>query len=200
LHPYWFRSFKSENKWNYLLVPAASFIGVWHRAAMDSLKFHPDPPCPTLLRSVGWSPLNQPYGRFRGGPTARRAACSRLLPFWTPRAERLGRHSRTKTGFSNMIGGFYRVGNSNGRWAIHTIAIKKRLSKDLPLFHDVYLSAKETWAYGKGWPSNSLNFHPGPLCPTLLCPAGGPPLKQPYGRFKGGSPAGRAPCGHLLPL
>jgi hypothetical protein len=34
----------------------------------------------------------------------------------------------------------------------------------------------------------SLKFHPGPPCPTLLRPAGGPPLKRPYGRFWGGPP------------
>jgi hypothetical protein len=46
---------------------------------------------------------------------------------------------------------------------------------------------------------DSLKFHPGPPCLTLLCPAGGPPHKQPYGCFRGGPPAGRAACGHLLP-
>jgi hypothetical protein len=33
---------------------------------------------------------------------------------------------------------------------------------------------------------DSLKFHPGLPCPTLLRPAGGPPPKQPYGRFWGG--------------
>jgi hypothetical protein len=39
---------------------------------------------------------------------------------------------------------------------------------------------------------DSLEFHPGLPCPTLQRPAGGPTLKRP--------PAGRAPCGRLLPL
>jgi hypothetical protein len=30
--------------------------------------------------------------------------------------------------------------------------------------------------------------------------AGGPPLKRPYGKFRGGLPAGWAACGCLLPL
>jgi hypothetical protein len=38
---------------------------------------------------------------------------------------------------------------------------------------------------------NSLKFHPGPPCPTLLHPAGRPPPKQPYIRFWSGPPAGR---------
>jgi hypothetical protein len=36
-------------------------------------------------------------------------------------------------------------------------------------------------------------------CPTLLCPAGGPPPKWPYGCFWGGPPSGRPAYGHLLP-
>jgi hypothetical protein len=41
---------------------------------------------------------------------------------------------------------------------------------------------------GHGLP---LKFHLGPPCPTLLCPAGGPTPKRPYGRF-GEWPACRA--------
>jgi hypothetical protein len=47
---------------------------------------------------------------------------------------------------------------------------------------------------------DSLKFHPGPPCPTLLCPAGGPSLKQPLGYFRGGQSAGRAACSRLLPF
>jgi hypothetical protein len=59
---------------------------------MDSLKFHPGPPCPTLPRPAGrlllkwlfqgWPPRND------GLPTGR-VACSRLLSLWTPHAIRL---------------------------------------------------------------------------------------------------------------
>jgi hypothetical protein len=52
-------------------------IYVWQGVAMDSLKFHPGPACPTLLR---------PAGRFGGGPPAGLVACGRLLPFWKPYA------------------------------------------------------------------------------------------------------------------
>jgi hypothetical protein len=51
-------------------------MGVWQGVAMDSLKFHPGPPFPTLLCPVG-------------GPPTRRAACGRFLLPWTPHAERL---------------------------------------------------------------------------------------------------------------
>jgi hypothetical protein len=46
---------------------------------------------------------------------------------------------------------------------------------------------------GHGLPKVSLG-------PTLLCSAGGPPLKQPYGRFRVGPPAGLVACGRLLPF
>jgi hypothetical protein len=36
-------------------------MGVWQRVGMDSLKFHPGPLCPTLLRPVGRPPLKRPY-------------------------------------------------------------------------------------------------------------------------------------------
>jgi hypothetical protein len=47
---------------------------------------------------------------------------------------------------------------------------------------------------------DSLEFHTGPPCPTLLCPVGGAPLKRPYGRFWGGPPARQVACGRLLPF
>jgi hypothetical protein len=49
-------------------------MGVWHGVVMDSLKYHPGPPCPTLLRPTGGSPLKRPYGRFRGDLPTERAA------------------------------------------------------------------------------------------------------------------------------
>jgi hypothetical protein len=61
----------------------------------------------------------------------------------------------------------------------------------------VSVPAKGVW---QGLAMDSLKFHPGPLYLTFLSPAGGPPLKRPYSRFRGGSPARQAACGHLLPL
>jgi hypothetical protein len=55
---------------------------------MDSLKFHPGPTCPTLLRPSGGPAPKRPYGCLRGGPPAERAACGRLLPLWVPHAAR----------------------------------------------------------------------------------------------------------------
>jgi hypothetical protein len=46
----------------------------------------------------------------------------------------------------------------------------------------------------QGVATDPLKFPSGTLCPTLLDPAGGPPLKRPYSRFKGGLPA----CSLLL--
>jgi hypothetical protein len=45
-----------------------------------------------------------------------------------------------------------------------------------------------------------LKFYPGPPCPPLLRPAGGPPLKRPYGRFRSGTPADGRPAAILSTL
>jgi hypothetical protein len=42
----------------------------------------------------------------------------------------------------------------------------------------------------QGVAMDSLKFRSGPPCPILLRPTGGPPLKWPYGRFKGGPSQG----------
>jgi hypothetical protein len=54
---------------------------------MDYLKFHQGPLCPTNLHPAGGPPLKRPYSHFRDG--LQPAACSRLLPTWTPQAVRL---------------------------------------------------------------------------------------------------------------
>jgi hypothetical protein len=47
---------------------------------------------------------------------------------------------------------------------------------------------------------DSLQFHLGPPCRTLLRPVGGPTLKRPYTNFWGSLPTGQAACACLLPL
>jgi hypothetical protein len=47
---------------------------------------------------------------------------------------------------------------------------------------------------------DSLKSHLDPPCPTILCPAGRPLLKRPFGGFWGGPPVRQAPCGRFLPL
>jgi hypothetical protein len=68
-------------------------MGAWQGVAMDSLKFHPGPPCPTLLCPAGGPSLKRPYGRFRGDPHAGQAACGRLLPSWIPALYAYGPHA-----------------------------------------------------------------------------------------------------------
>jgi hypothetical protein len=68
--------------------PRPTPIDVWQWVAMDSLEFHPGPPCPTLLRPAGGPPMKRPYVHFWGGPPSGRAACGRLLPLWPPHAVR----------------------------------------------------------------------------------------------------------------
>jgi hypothetical protein len=50
----------------------------------------------------------------------------------------------------------------------------------------------------QGVAMDSRQFYQGPPCLTLLCPVGGPSLKRPYSRFRGGLPAGQVACGSLL--
>jgi hypothetical protein len=38
-------------------------MSAWQRVAMESLKFHTNPPCPTLLCPAGVTLLKRPYGR-----------------------------------------------------------------------------------------------------------------------------------------
>jgi hypothetical protein len=48
---------------------------------------------------------------------------------------------------------------------------------------------------GHGLPKVS----PGPAIPYPFMPCGGPPLKRPYGHFRGGPLNGQAACGRLVP-
>jgi hypothetical protein len=45
---------------------AVSSISVWQGVTMDSVKFHPGPPCPTLLRPAGGPPQGWPACRVGG--------------------------------------------------------------------------------------------------------------------------------------
>jgi hypothetical protein len=60
-------------------------MGIWKWVEMDSPMFHPGLPCLTLLRPAGGPPLKRPYGRFRDGLPAERAApAGGLRPSSTP--------------------------------------------------------------------------------------------------------------------
>jgi hypothetical protein len=48
---------RQVRRWDLSASPPVSFIGVWQGVAIDSLKFHLGPPCPTLLRLAGGPPL-----------------------------------------------------------------------------------------------------------------------------------------------
>jgi hypothetical protein len=78
---------RDEGKAN--ATPNELTIGVWQGVAMDSLMFHPSPPCPTLVCLLDEPPLIQHYGRFRGGACAGRVTCGCLLLLWTPHVVRL---------------------------------------------------------------------------------------------------------------
>jgi hypothetical protein len=53
-----------------LIILMVLIMGVWQGLTMDSLKFHPCPPCPNLLCPAGRPPLKRCYGHFRDGPPA----------------------------------------------------------------------------------------------------------------------------------
>jgi hypothetical protein len=74
--------------------------------------------------------------------------------------------------------------------------------KNLHLFLnlDLFISSECFMSVWQGMAMDSMKYHLGPPCLTLLRPAGAPPLKQPYVHFTGSPPAGQAACGHLLPL
>jgi hypothetical protein len=61
-------------------------MGVWQGLAMDSLTFHPSPPCLALQHSAGRAPLKRPYGHFKSGSPVVWATCSHHLPLWTTHA------------------------------------------------------------------------------------------------------------------
>jgi hypothetical protein len=65
--------------------------------------------------------------------------------------------------------------------------------------HTMVLKTIEIMGIWQGEAMDSLKYYPGSLCPTLLRPAGGIPLKQLYGSFRGGPPARQVACGRLLP-
>jgi hypothetical protein len=62
---------------------AARSMGVWQGVAMDSLKFRPGPPCPTLLSLAGGRPLK----------------VKRLLLLCTPHAVRLWLEGNSSNNF-----------------------------------------------------------------------------------------------------
>jgi hypothetical protein len=72
--------------------------------------------------------------------------------------------------------------------------------RDLPALKSLQISFVCLMGVWQRVAMDSLKFHLALPCPTLLRPAGGPPLKQPYGRVRGGPPTGGSACGYLLPL
>jgi hypothetical protein len=59
-----------------ILYALSDFImGVWQGLAMDTLKFHPGPPCPSPC------PLKRPYSRFRDGMAGPSETLGSPLPY-----------------------------------------------------------------------------------------------------------------------
>jgi hypothetical protein len=52
----------------------------------------------------------------------------------------------------------------------------------------------------RGVAMDSLMFHPGLPCLTVLCPVGRPLLKRPHGHIRGDPRTGWAACDCLLPI
>jgi hypothetical protein len=83
------RSFVPKRSDNQPKWVALARMRVREGVAIDSLKFHLGLQYPTPLYFVGGPRLKPPYRHFRRGPPAKWAACSRILPLWTPHAIRL---------------------------------------------------------------------------------------------------------------
>jgi hypothetical protein len=129
-------------------------------------------PCGTHERPAGGTPMKQLYGRFRGGPPIRRAACGVRLsstPLDTPR--------RTPMGATTSL---------SPRTSLQQIMTRRpktmTLSSSSP-------ADRRVW---QGVSTDSLKFHPGLPNPST-------PPKRPISHFWDGPSAGRATCGLLLP-
>jgi hypothetical protein len=97
-------------------------------------------------------------------------------------------------------------------WAHHSCINRKR-SKRPPFFisgfhcnnltpqspYSCHGNPRSRMGVWQGVAMDSLKFHLGLPCPTLLRPVGGPPLNRQYSRLRGGPPTGQMACGHLLP-
>jgi hypothetical protein len=59
-------------------------------------------------------------------------------------------------------------------------AIKFGLESHVSIHDRVSRESAVSMSVREGVATDSLKFHPGPLCPTFLCPAAGPPQKWPY--------------------
>jgi hypothetical protein len=59
---------------------------------------------------------------------------------------------------------------------------------------------KKTKGVCQGVAMASIKYHSGPPCPTLLCLAGGLPLKRPYGLFRVALPQGGRPATVFYPF
>jgi hypothetical protein len=65
----------------------------------------------------------------------------------------------------------------------HLIDILARIFSGRSIYYEsIFILVSPSRPVREGVSTDGQNFHPGPPCPTLIRPAGGPPPKRPYGR------------------
>jgi hypothetical protein len=146
---------------------------VREEVSTDSLKFHPAPPCPTLLRPVGGPPPKRPYGCLGGvaHPQGERPAAV-FFPL----------------GYPFPYGPVKEL--SQGEVEISSGDCQRQVAKRKRGNDEGERKGRDNWSkpgmYGTGYPGGVEDgrrppalFHPAPPCPTLIRPAGGPPYKRP---------------------
>jgi hypothetical protein len=133
--------------------------------AMDSITYHPGPPCPTLLHPVGRPPLNWSYGRLWSGG---RAACGLLLPPWTPHATRVCIPSAFHDFITGQTFAHHRVlqaeGGSSQDKSCTTTLRSFSPGVSIPM---TFCQVGGRWL-PPGW-LHIMNVHPKSCCSSLFC-------------------------------
>jgi hypothetical protein len=136
-----------------------------------------------LLRPAGEWPVAvfYPFGRSyttRGTPHAVRP--TRYAPRGTPHAVRLWVSAkRFGSTFSQSFEPPLLIVRPARDWGA-LVAPQDNLLQGLQAQIISSLSSRPVW---QGVSTDSLKFHPGQLCPTLLRSTAGPPSSRPHGRF-----------------
>jgi hypothetical protein len=157
---------------------------------------------PFYALSLG-PPLKHPYSRFRGGPLTGRAACCRLVPFWTPPAVRPWKQ-QIDCGSDGIQTGRHRPNNgikrNNFTHKIVFLLMRENFEPFYPVFWKCW-RRNMSWRpdpHGVGYLRTPLRIarahHPLPL--SALWSA---TLKQSYNIFRGGCPLNGQPTAVSLP-
>jgi hypothetical protein len=159
--------------------------GVWQGVALDSLKFHPGLPCPTLLRPAGGPPLKRPHGHFSGSPPTRRVPAAFFYPFghrspyvcslhlflWIPHKVSQICLEVQKLQWGFRVDFWLEFGRNfpqNQEFA--EIRSGSRISGRMKAMPREDISRTQTWPYFMWGPKDLVRYRWGPPYPTILRP------------------------------